>query len=206
MEKDFSARIVDLEEAYEMAYKVANQITNDGFKIDIIIGIARGGLPPARFICDFLNITKLTTLQITHYTGGGTAKENVEVIDPLNIDLKGRNVLLVDDVNDSGETLIEATQHINTMGPGELKTAVLHEKSNTSMKADYTGSTLEEWEWLIYQWAVTEDILELLHEVNKLQLPAEKSAKFLSETYQLDVDQHLIEKALSMKENYFSNK
>ena len=205
MKKNFSARIVGLDEAYEMAYNVANQITKEGFKIDIIIGIARGGLPPARFICDFLNITKLTTLQITHYTSGGTAKENVEVIDPLNIDLEGRNVLLVDDVNDSGETLKEATQHINTMSPGELKTAVLHEKSNTSISADYTGSTLEEWEWLIYQWAATEDILEFLHENDQLHLSAEESAAFLYEKYQLEVDRHLIEKALSMKKNYFNS-
>lgn len=203
MKKDFSARIVGLDEAYEMAYKVADQITEKEFKVDIVIGIARGGLPPARFICDFLNITKLTTLQITHYSSGGTAKENVEVIDPLNIDLEGKNVLLVDDVNDSGETLKEATQHINKMSPGILKTAVLHEKSNTSTNADFTGSLLEDWEWLIYQWAATEDILEFLHENDKLHLSAEESAKFLSEKYQLDIDPHLIEKALSMKENYF---
>lgn len=206
MKKDFSARIVGLDEAYEMAFKLAEQITDKGYKVDIVIGIARGGLPPARFICDFLNITKLTTLQITHYTSGGIAKENVKVIDPLNIDLEGKNVLLVDDVNDSGETLREATQHINTMNPGKLKTAVLHEKSNTSMNADFKGSALEEWEWLIYQWAANEDILEFLNENDKLNLSAEESAKFLSENYQLDVDLKLIEKALSMRGNYFGTK
>jgi len=203
MEKNFSARIVELNEAYEMAYKVSNQITNNGYEVDVVIGIARGGLPPARFICDFLNITKLTTLQITHYSRGGTAKKNVEIIDPLNIDLEGKSILLVDDVNDSGETLEEAIQHVSTMNPGKLKTAVLHEKSNTSTNADFKGSTIKDWEWLIYQWAAAEDILEFLHQNDKLHLSSEESATFLSETYQLDIDQHLMEKSLSLKENYF---
>ena len=46
-------------------------------------------LAPARMISDFLNIKTTTSLQIRHYTSGGEARENVEVIDPVKLELKG---------------------------------------------------------------------------------------------------------------------
>lgn len=95
MGKDFSARIVTLSEAYKMAYRVSKQITDSAERFDIVVGIARGGLPPARMICDFLNIKLLTSVQIKHYTSGGEEMEKVDIIDPVDIDLKGKNVLLV---------------------------------------------------------------------------------------------------------------
>jgi len=88
MEKDFKAKIITLPEAYEMAFNVSRQITESPDNFDIIAGISRGGLPPARMICDFLNINTLTSLQISHYTSGGEEKEKVELTDPININLK----------------------------------------------------------------------------------------------------------------------
>jgi len=115
MEKNFTARIVGLSEVYEMAYKVSRKISDSPLDFDVVVGIARGGFPPARLLCDFLNIKTLTAIQIRHYTGGGQQKEEVEISDPININLKGKKVLIVDDVNDSGETLKVAVDHIKKM-------------------------------------------------------------------------------------------
>ncbi|MFO7799914.1 MAG: phosphoribosyltransferase family protein, partial [Rhodohalobacter sp.] len=93
MDKDFTARIVGLSEVYQMAYKISDQITESTLNFDVVIGIARGGFPPARLVCDFLNIKTLTAVQIKHYTGAKEHKE-VEISDPVDIDLKGKNVLI----------------------------------------------------------------------------------------------------------------
>lgn len=202
MGKEFSARIITLPEAYEMAYKVARQINDGSEKFNVVVGISRGGLPPSRMICDFLNIKTLTTIQIKHYESGGKAKEKVNITDPVKIALKGKHVLIVDDVNDSGKTLKAAFDNISSLKPGIVKTAVLHEKSNTSFNADYTGAVLSEWKWLIYQWAVTEDLIEFLSSDNLLSKNEEGALKHLAEKYDLQVDRELFKKVLSMKQNY----
>lgn len=202
MGKDFSARIVTLSEAYEMAYRVSKQITDSAERFDIVVGIARGGLPPARMICDFLNIKILTSIQIKHYKSGGEEMEKVDIIDPVEIDLKGKNVLLVDDVNDSGETLKAAYEHLSSLKSGLVKAAVLHEKEDTNFKAHYTGSNITEWKWLIYQWAVAEDLLEFLNKNNKVQEDEDDAIRWLSENYGLIVDKDLYRKVISMKKNY----
>lgn len=201
MDKDFTARIVGLSEVYEMAYKISHQITESSLNFDVVIGIARGGFPPARLVCDFLNIKTLTAFQIKHYTGAKEHKE-VEISDPVDIDLKGKNVLIVDDVNDSGKTLIAAVNHVKSLDAGEIKTAVLHEKNNTSIKADYLGDYLDEWKWLIYQWAVTEDLIEFLNDDDMLSANTKEMRQHLSDKYELDVSNDLLNKVLAMKGHY----
>jgi len=203
MEKDFTARIVGLSEVYEMAYKVSRKISDSPLDFDLVVGIARGGFPPARLLCDFLNIKTLTAIQVRHYTGGGQQKEEVEISDPININLKGKKVLIVDDVNDSGETLKVAVDHIKKNEVAKVKTAVLHEKDSTSLNADFAGGYLSEWKWLIYQWAVTEDLLEFLKKDGMLAADEDEILKHLSEKYDLDVKRELLHKVLAMKKNYF---
>ena len=203
MEKDFTARIVGLSEVYEMAYKVAGKISDSSLDFDVVVGIARGGFPPARLLCDFLNIKTLTAIQIRHYTGGGQQKEEVEISDPINLNLKGKRVLIVDDVNDSGETLKVAVDHVKKNEVAKVKTAVLHEKDSTSMNADFAGGYLSEWKWLIYQWAVTEDLLEFLKKDGMLAADEDEILNHLSEKYDLDVKRELLHKVLAMKKNYF---
>lgn len=204
MKEDFKAKIITLPKAYEMAHKVSRQITNSSDNFDIVVGISRGGLPPARMICDFLNINTLTSLQISHYTGGGEEKDKVELTDPINIDLKGTNVLIVDDVNDSGKTLKAAYEYIESLDPDLVKIAVLHEKENTVFNAHYTGPQLSEWRWLIYQWAVTEDLLEFLEKDRMLQATDEEAIGHLKEKYDLEIDNDLFKKVISMRKNYIA--
>jgi uncharacterized protein len=202
MDRDVTARIVGLSEVYEMAYKISHRITESSVNIDVVVGIARGGFPPARLVCDFLNIKILTAVQIQHYTGGGEEKEEVEISDPVDIDLKGKNVLIVDDVNDSGKTLIAAVDHIKTKDAANIKTAVLHEKDNTSLNADFVGDYLTDWKWLIYQWAVAEDLIEFLNKDNMLSAGKEEMRRHLSDTYELAVSKDILNKVLAMKDHY----
>ena len=202
MDKKISARIVYLPEVYEMAYNLARKIQEAGESYDAVVGISRGGLPPSRMMCDFLNIKTLTTMQILHYESAAKVRDKVRVSDPIKIDLEGKNVLVVDDVNDTGETLKAACDHIGSLNPSLMKTAVLHEKSGTSFKADYSGGYLSEWKWLIYQWAVTEDILGFLKSDLMLDAKPEDAILHLKKKYDLTVERDLYDKVISMKEFY----
>lgn len=202
MEKDFSARIVSLQEVYQKSYELAQIIIKSSVDFDLVIAIARGGVLPARLLCDFLNIHRLTSVQVKHYQEGAKQMEEAEIVDPLRVDIKGKSVLLVDDVNDSGETLKTALEHVESLEPKIVKTAVLHEKSHTIYETDFTSDKLEKWKWLIYQWAATEDVLEFLNKDNMLQESNEKAREYLIEKYDLDVDKQLFKQIMQMKQNY----
>ncbi|MDZ7718856.1 MAG: phosphoribosyltransferase [Balneolaceae bacterium] len=200
--KDFQAKIVTFTEVYDLSQKISRQITDSSISFDVVVGIARGGVTPARLFCDFLNVDTLTSLQIRHYTSGAQQLEDVKITDPVGVNIRDKNVLLVDDVNDSGKTLSAATDQIKSLEPALLKSAVIHEKENTQIKADFVGEYLKEWKWLIYQWAVTEDILEFLNKDDMLDVPEEKALNHLRKKYKLTIDPDLYQHILEMKNNY----
>lgn len=202
MKEDFTARIISLDEVYKTTYKLAQNIMESTISFDIVVAIARGGALPARLICDFLNIDRLISIQIRHYKRGAKQQEEAEIIASVETNIESKNVLLVDDVNDSGKTLKSAVDYIKSLKPDLLKTAVLHEKANTTLTSDYKVKKLKEWKWLIYQWAVTEDILEFLKKDEMLYQSVKLARQHLSKKYDLEVNEQLLEKIMQLKENY----
>lgn len=78
---------------------------------------------------------------------------------PLNADLTGRCVLLVDDVSDSGDTFRVALDHLAGCGsPAEVRTAALHHKVASPYVPDYYAQKVVKWRWIVYPWAVAEDV------------------------------------------------
>lgn len=151
-------QLVDLEDVVTATDRLARGIRDSGFLPDTIVAIARGGFTPARFLCDFLHVHKLLSVKVEHYTAGAREQRSAAVTHPLSGDIRGENVLLVDDVNDSGDTLEAALPHLAGFAPAAVRSAVLHEKTTTSRVADYHCHLIREWRWVLYPWAVVEDV------------------------------------------------
>lgn len=203
MRPDFTARLVTLPEVYVLARKLAGMIMEEGVSFDLVVAIARGGMLPARLMCDFLNIKRLSSVQIRHYEAGAEQMKEAEIIDPVNSEMiRGNKVLLVDDVNDSGKTLKAALDHVLEFQPERVKTAVLHEKVNDLFEADFKVDKLKDWKWLMYQWAATEDIIEFLKKEGMLDKDEGTVRKHLEKQYDLIVDADLIQHIFEMRQNY----
>jgi len=111
-----------------LAEKTADKIKEDGFIPDIMIAISRGGFDPARIISDQLNIRKLASLQIIYYSSVNEKMKEPQVLFPLNAQIKGLKVLVVDDVSDSGHSLIAVKKYTEEKGAAIVKVATLHHK------------------------------------------------------------------------------
>lgn len=157
MNKTIECELVEWDEVVSLTGKLAKQIHNAGFKPDIVIAIARGGFVPARLLCDYLDIYDLSCIRIAHYTGGPHKTEQARLTLPLNIDLTNLNVLLVDDVDDSGDTLQLAVEHIQGFSPAAVKIAVLHHKIVSKRIPDFFAKKQTHWRWITYPWAMIED-------------------------------------------------
>ena len=156
-----------------LCLRLAALIKASGYRPDVVIAIARGGYVPARLICDHLGVMALTSIKIEHYLSATTKHKQAEIHYPLCVDIKDQHVLLVDDVNDSGDTLEVAINHLQTFQPHEIRTAVMHHKVVTHLPVDYYAKKIIKWRWLIYPWAVTEDVSVLLQQLS----PAPKTIK-----------------------------
>ena len=79
-------------------------------------------------------------IRASSYRGGVTSGDlHVEELERL--DIQGRDVLLIDDIFDTGKTLVEVTKHLSSLQPRSLKTAVFLNKQGTSqvaMEPDYS--------------------------------------------------------------------
>ena len=67
------------------------------------------------------------------------------------LDLTDKNVLIVDEVADSGGTFIKAVEYIKSLKPKKLYTGVLHLKEQSSFKPDFVGEFAGN-NWIVYPW------------------------------------------------------
>ena len=124
---------------------------------DRIIGIARGGLTLGHLFSDFMRIP-VAMIAIQSYTDI-KQQGQVTITGILHTSIKGQRVLLVDDVADSGKTLVRAEAYLRSYQPESLTTATLYYKPQSIFKPDYYQVTTSN--WILFPYEVTETIILL---------------------------------------------
>jgi hypothetical protein len=190
--------LVSNETVYDLAWTLANKVRASRFRPDLVVAISRGGFTPARVLCDVLGIFNLTSIRIVHYRGPADMEPVATVKYPLCIPVEGQRLLVVDDVNDTGDTLEAARKHLEPLGPSEVRMAVLHEKTGSPVRADYAAGVIDEWRWLIYPWAVVEDVGGFLRQMDPLPRNSDEADRRLLADYGLDVPRTLLERLLAL--------
>jgi hypoxanthine phosphoribosyltransferase len=154
----FKCYLVSWEEAYGLSKTLAKKIKASGFKPEIVVAIARGGLVPARTVCDFLLQKDLATVKVEHWGIAATPDERAVIKFPLPVAIEGKKVLVIDDVADTGDTFVETLKYLKSLGPSEVRTAVLQYKTSSVYEPDYWAEKISNWKWIIYPWALYEDL------------------------------------------------
>ncbi len=142
-------------DALVYARKLADSIMSSGFKPDTIVAILRGGVVIARLLSDFLDVRDIRSIRVVHYEALDI-REGAEVVEPLPTRLDGKKVLLVDDVADTGDSLIVAKKHLEERGAAEVRVATMHYKPWSKIKPDYYSEETDA--WVIYFWEYAETV------------------------------------------------
>ncbi len=100
---------------------------------------------------------------------------------------------MVDDVNDTGDTLDVAVQHLKEFSPKDVRVAVLNQKTTSDFRPDYFAHRIVKWRWLIYPWAVVENIRGLLVKMDSQSATAREAASLFLEKYRCKVPQQILE-------------
>lgn len=84
---------------------------------------------------------RLDFIGVSSY-GAGTDSGELVFTKELRLDVRGRDVLLVDDILDTGKTMSRVLEHLTVLGPRRIRTCVLLDKPARrikSIQADYVG-------------------------------------------------------------------
>ncbi len=140
--------------------KLAKEIKESGFNPDLMVAIGTGGFIPARIMKTFLNISILT-VGVKYYDKDNKIQsepEKIQWIDEVEKKLKGKKILLVDEVDDSRSTLEYCLRELLKHEPEEIAVAVLHKKNKKKsgvipkeIKRYHTGKTIPDC-WCCYPW------------------------------------------------------
>jgi hypoxanthine phosphoribosyltransferase len=146
---------------------VCDKIYNSGWIPNTIVAISRGGYVPARLICDRLLVGELVSLQISHWPSAAQMAKEAGVRTPLNCDMRGKKALVVDDISDTGDSIVIAKDHILTnCKPKEIRVATLQWISESSkITPDFYAEEVKGWWWYQYPWTRLEDIIDFIKRI-----------------------------------------
>lgn len=138
------------DQVYDMLIKLAVEIKRSGFNPQVIVGVSRGGWPPARVMSDLLGNQNLANMKVVFYKDIGVRNKKPVVTQPVTSEVRGRRVLVVDDVSDSGHSLRVVSNHLRRKGAGDIRVCTLYFKPHSVFVPDYYGRQTSK--WVIFPW------------------------------------------------------
>jgi hypoxanthine phosphoribosyltransferase len=150
---------------YEFLLNLAEKIREDKFKPDVIVGVSRGGWPPARVMSDLLENPEIANVKAEFYLGVAQTKGEPLITQPVSVSVRDKEVLLMDDVADTGKSLRLVKAHLKEKGATEVKIATIYYKPWSVVFPDYYAK--ETRSWIIFPWERKESIRNIIKRYKK---------------------------------------
>ena len=136
-------RYISWPEYGNLAEALAEKVRSKGRKYDLVIGVARGGMPVAMVVSDHLGV-KIDFVNVKSYNDIGK-RTPPRILSTLTEGVQGKDVLLIDDLVDQGDTMTFMKRYLNDQKPKSLETAVMFKKPWSKTEPDYYLESVSEW-------------------------------------------------------------
>jgi hypoxanthine phosphoribosyltransferase len=141
--------LISEEQIQKRVAELGKQITEDYKGEDLLlVGILKGSVP---FMADLMRRIDLNVridfIQVSSYGGGTRTSGVVKIVKDLDSDITGKNVLIVEDIVDSGLTLDYLKSYLAGRGCKSLKIATMLNKPTgrkVDLEADYVGFEVDD--------------------------------------------------------------
>nr|WP_246381733.1 phosphoribosyltransferase [Prauserella isguenensis] len=132
--------------------ELAETVADSGFRPDLILSIARGGLFVAGALGYALDVKNLYVMNVEFYTGVDERLDLPVMLPPVPnaVDLAGAKVLVADDVADTGATL-KLVRDFCADEVAEVRCAVVYEKPASTVACDYVWRRTDR--WINFPWS-----------------------------------------------------
>jgi len=134
-DSDINKRVTQLGQIISASYIDTNKL--------IVVGLLRGSF---MFIADLVRKldvpVEVDFITVSSYGSGMSSSGNVKILKDLDGDISGQDVLLVEDIVDTGKTLEAVIEMLETRMPNSIKVCALLNKQSrriSNIKADWIG-------------------------------------------------------------------
>ena len=147
LEQDIKKIMISYDEIVVAARELGQKLTEDyQGKNPILVGILKGSVPfMAELIKHIDTHIELDFMLVSSYHGGTSSSGVINIIKDLDQDIKGRDILFVEDIIDTGKTLKSLKELFEGRQPASVKIATLLDKPEgrlVEIEADYTCFTI----------------------------------------------------------------
>ena len=139
-----------------MLLSLAQRIKKSGFNPEVIVGVSRGGWPPARIMSDLLENSHVANMRVEFYKDIGVRSKKPRITQPVTAEVTGKRVLVVDDVSDTGHSLKAVANHLEQKKAKAVKVCTIYMKPHSIFKPDFFAKTTSK--WIIFPWERLEAI------------------------------------------------
>ena len=144
---DISKVLLTEEEIKEIVKRLGKQISEDyKDKNLLLVSVLKGSV---MFMADLMREIdvhcKIDFMAVSSYGAGTSTTGSVKILKDLNIDLSGYDLLIVEDILDSGVTLSNLRDMLLTRHPASFKICTFidkPERRKANVKADYVGAEI----------------------------------------------------------------
>ncbi len=139
--------------------ELAEMVHADGYRPDLILAIARGGLLVAGALSYALGVKNTFTMNVEFYTGIDERLDMPMILPPVPdfVDFSETHVLIADDVADTGATLALVKEFLADK-VAETRCAVLYEKPRTTVTCEYVWRRTDR--WIEFPWSAEAPVTE----------------------------------------------
>jgi len=149
---------------HKLIQGLAKKVLDSGFDPDVIVAIGSGGFIPARIIKTMIN-RPIYAVGISYYGVDKKHRDHptkIQWIDEVADKLRGKKVLLIDEVDDTRATLAYCVGELLKYEPEEIAVLVLHNKLKKKdvefppeIKRYYPAQEIPDM-WIGYPWDATD--------------------------------------------------
>ena len=141
---------------------LAQAVADDGYRADVVVAVARGGLTVAGALAYALGVKNCGAMNVEFYTGVDQRLDVPVVLPPTLdlVDVAGLRVLVADDVADTGHTL-RLVREVLAQHVAEARTAVLYRKPRSVVAPDYAWKETER--WIDFPWSAEPPVIGVSH-------------------------------------------
>ena len=146
--------VLTFDDIWLLTHRLVKKIRNENFNPDILIGISRGGLVVTRILSDMMDNSNVAIIGVGFYKGINETDKEPIITQDLTIDLTKKQVLLIDDVSDTGKSFDYTLNYLKSKNLQKIKTVALHYKPHSIFKPDiFVNETSK---WIVYPWEYME--------------------------------------------------
>jgi hypoxanthine phosphoribosyltransferase len=138
--------LISADEIHARVEAMAAEIRADYVEPLTVVGVLTGSLV---FLADLVRRIdrplQIGLIQASSYRGTATSPGQLVIRDELLLPIVGRNILLLDDILDTGQTISRLVAHLKQKGANSVRTAVLLHKQGRQVipfEPDYTGFSI----------------------------------------------------------------